>query len=141
MLEWIIREIFGGSNGEKKLVIDAVKFIAELGLNIETLTAEDIKDSLMKLSEEEREELFTKCSIFSDYFDLVEKSRSTLLAEGCFRLVDEERNYFDIIDREKRHIRVPEEIKKDLKYEKNPMRKKQLNKELTESYRYFKYRR
>ena len=34
--------------------------------------------------------------------------------------------------------RSPEEIKKDIKYEKNPMRIKQLNKELNESYKVYK---
>lgn len=36
-------------------------------------------------------------------------------------------------------VRPPSEIKKELKHEKNPMRIKQLNKELTESYK--RYRR
>ena len=34
--------------------------------------------------------------------------------------------------------RSPEEIKKDIKHEKNPMRLKQLNKELNESYKAYK---
>lgn len=34
--------------------------------------------------------------------------------------------------------RPPAEIKKDIKYEKNPMRLKQLNKELNESYKVYK---
>ena len=37
--------------------------------------------------------------------------------------------------------RTPEEIKKDIKHEKNPMRLKQLNKELNESYKVYKRRR
>ena len=35
----------------------------------------------------------------------------------------------------------PEEIKKDIKHEKNPMRLKQLNKELNESYKFYKRRK
>lgn len=34
--------------------------------------------------------------------------------------------------------RPPAEIKKDIKYERNPMRLKQLNKELNESYKFYK---
>jgi hypothetical protein len=34
--------------------------------------------------------------------------------------------------------RTPPEIKKDIKHEKNPMRLKQLNKELNESYKFYK---
>lgn len=34
--------------------------------------------------------------------------------------------------------RTPPEIKKDIKHEKNPMRLKQLNKELNESYKVYK---
>lgn len=34
--------------------------------------------------------------------------------------------------------RSPEEIKRDIKHEKNPMRLKQLNKELNESYKAYK---
>lgn len=34
--------------------------------------------------------------------------------------------------------RPPEEIKRDIKHEKNPMRLKQLNQELNESYKYYK---
>lgn len=37
--------------------------------------------------------------------------------------------------------RSPEEIKKDIKHEKNPMRLKQLNKELNESYKEYKKRK
>ena len=37
--------------------------------------------------------------------------------------------------------RSPEEIKKDIKHEKNPMRLKQLNKELNESYKVYNKRR
>lgn len=37
--------------------------------------------------------------------------------------------------------RSPEEIKKDIKHEKNPMRLKQLNKELNESYKFYKRRK
>ena len=36
--------------------------------------------------------------------------------------------------------RSPEEIKKDIKHEKNPMRLKQLNKELNESHKWYKRR-
>lgn len=36
--------------------------------------------------------------------------------------------------------RTPEEVKKTIKYEKNPMRLKQLNKELNESYKAYKRR-
>lgn len=35
-------------------------------------------------------------------------------------------------------VRPPVEIKKELKHEKNPMRRKQLNRELTESYKHYK---
>lgn len=35
-------------------------------------------------------------------------------------------------------VRPPAEIKKELKHEKNPMRRKQLNRELTESCRWYK---
>ena len=34
--------------------------------------------------------------------------------------------------------RIPAEIKKDIKHERNPMRLKQLNKELNESYKVYK---
>lgn len=34
--------------------------------------------------------------------------------------------------------RPPEEIKRDIKYERNPMRLKQLNRELNASYKYYK---
>lgn len=37
--------------------------------------------------------------------------------------------------------RPPAEIKKDIKYEKNPMRLRQLNKELNESYKAYKKRK
>ena len=36
------------------------------------------------------------------------------------------------------NIRPPEEIKKQIKYEKNPMRLKQLNKELNDSYKFYR---
>lgn len=36
------------------------------------------------------------------------------------------------------NIRPPEEIKKQIKYEKNPMRLKQLNRELNESYKVYR---
>lgn len=35
-------------------------------------------------------------------------------------------------------LRTPAEIKKEIKHEKNPMRLKQLNKELNESYKWYK---
>ena len=36
------------------------------------------------------------------------------------------------------YVRTPEEIKKQIKHEKNPMRLKQLNRELNESYKVYK---
>ena len=38
-------------------------------------------------------------------------------------------------------MRVPEQIKRDIKHEKNPMKLKQLNQELNASYKYWKPRR
>ena len=43
----------------------------------------------------------------------------------------------DNIDRISKY-RPPEEIRRDIKHEKNPMRLKQLNQELNESYKYYK---
>lgn len=37
--------------------------------------------------------------------------------------------------------RTPEEIKRDIKYEKNPMRLKQLNRELNASYKFWRKRK
>lgn len=36
------------------------------------------------------------------------------------------------------YVRTPEEIKKQIKHEKNPMRLKQLNRELNESYKVYR---
>lgn len=38
-------------------------------------------------------------------------------------------------------VRPPEEIKKQIKYEKNPMRLKQLNRELNDSYKVYRKKR
>ena len=47
----------------------------------------------------------------------------------------------DIVEELSDLPRPPEEIKKDIKYEKNPMRLKQLNRELNESYKVYKRKR
>lgn len=39
------------------------------------------------------------------------------------------------------YVRPPEEIKKEIKHEKNPMRLKQLNRELNESYKVYRKKR
>ena len=133
-------QILACRNGEQKLVIDAMKLITKLGLEIETLTAEDVRNALINLSEEERENLFTECSIFNNYFDIEKASRPTLLTENCFKM-PKERDIYEIFERNHPIPRVPAEIRKDLRYEKNPMRKTQLNQELTASCRYWKYRK
>lgn len=52
------------------------------------------------------------------------------LYAGAFESLDEMWN-----------VRPPSEIKKELKHEKNPMRRKQLNRELNESYRVYRRKR
>ena len=56
-----------------------------------------------------------------------ERERATKLSEAVIDAVGYMPNY-----------RPPEEIKRDIKYEKNPMRLKQLNQELNISYKFYK---
>jgi len=69
--------------------------------------------------------------VFVETGKMINDIRPLLLLEDIMNTVSE------IIDLPK----SPEEIKKDIKHEKNPMRLKQLNKELNESYKFYKRRK
>ena len=72
--------------------------------------------------------------------EVVEKWRELWQAVGE-SLVSFAEEIGDIVAKLSDLPRPPEEIKKDIKYEKNPMRLKQLNKELNESYKAYKRKR
>ena len=62
------------------------------------------------------------------------------MAEGVTRSLELYAESFKNLE-EREDVRLPSEIKKELKHEKNPMRIKQLNRELTESYRWYRRKR
>lgn len=81
----------------------------------------------MKYEEELKQPLMDCCVVVTDALDeLIRKLQESL---QTFEMLSE------IYD-----VRPPEEIKKQIKHEKNPMRLKQLNQELNESYKVYRKR-
>lgn len=134
-------QVLASGNGRSNcFVIDGMKFLMELGFTEENVTAEAVAEALFNLSEEERNNLFSKCNITSErellkYFGNEVIINKPLLLPEIFD-TQEFRDYTPF--EEKYFERTPEAIKKELKYEKNPMRIKQLNQELTAAYRSLK---
>lgn len=134
-------QVLASGNGRSNcFVIDGMKFLMELGFTEENVTAEAVAEALFNLSEEERNNLFSKCNITSErellkYFGNEVIINKPLLLPEIFD-TQEFRDYTPF--EEKYFERTPEVIKKELKYEKNPMRIKQLNQELTAAYRSLK---
>lgn len=114
------------------------------------------------MAEEERENNFVDVyelfEVNNDFHDSV-ISLANILDEGIAEVLERLNGFVNAFDslakgvagslepyaelfknlKELEGIRPPSEIKKELKHEKNPMRIKQLNRELTESYK--RYRR
>ena len=78
------------------------------------------------MNEEELRQSLIDCSVaVSDALDdIIRKLQESL---PTYQMLDE--LYY---------VRTPEEIKKQIKHEKNPMRLKQLNRELNESYKVYR---
>lgn len=132
--------VFIEENGQGKLAIDGIKLLASLNVDIEVVTSEEICDKLLALSNEERIELFNSCLVEpASIYPFEEKSKEYYESIFSHKLLKEEYNPFKPM--EPYFCRPPETIKKELKYEKNPMKKKQLNRELNDSIKYFKYGR
>ena len=94
-------------------------------------------------TDENIDDLGPTIAAFNDTIDEAQKRFDRLVS-----LVSTLRAEFDLYakalsDREielARIRRTPEEIKRDIKHEKNPMRLKQLNRELNDSYKYWRKR-
>lgn len=99
------------------MVIDGNKFLARIGITGDRFTSEDIKNALMKIGKDELDGILVECSIGDDtclhhrimtLADCIEDSKS----EGFL--------YSTEVD-----------LKKQIKYERNPMRRAQLQRELS----------
>ena len=116
------------SGGEAKVAIDGKRFLDLLNLDEKIVTAEDISEKLLSLSDEERAKIFNECIVEdSEAFEILNRTKKDY--EDIFSMPsNDEFFYHDNLG-----YRPPSEIKKELKYEKNPMRIKQLQKELNNS--------
>lgn len=95
-------------------------------------SSEEFRNAIERLSvihEESAERLLEQtskvCESFAEYVEQI--IESLVLRAEALEYLDEVWN-----------VRPPSEIKKELKHEKNPMRRKQLNRELNESYRLYR---
>ena len=127
------------SGNEKKLLIDGDKFLKNLGLDSKIkLESFDISEKLLEMDEEKRKELFNSCIIKETEVSLKGRFFNT---EEILKNEEKKNHEFKKdLNKEFKNlsVRTPEEIKRELKYCKNYIRRKQLNKELTISYKYFK---
>lgn len=134
--------ISGEGNG-KSLVINGKKLLEKLGLDENNLTSEMVAEKLLQLTNEEREALFFECSVCSR-IDLLKMLDAEVEIVSPFPILDEKILKFNqeelFLPYEDYFERTPEVIKKELKYEKNPMRIRQLNQELTAAYKSLKGR-
>lgn len=106
------------------MVIDGNKFLARIGITGDEFTAEDIKNALMKIGKDEVDVILVECSIgddaclhhrmmtLADCIEDIKKDESHSFSEGFL--------YSTEVD-----------LKKQIKYERNPMRRNQLQMELS----------
>ena len=144
-------QIIAIGRDKSSLLINAKMLLEKLGLDEDTLTADEFCNALLNLTDEERENIFTGCSdVPREVLHLIEgfhlrdisfyEDGLPHLNPEIFKM--EQRNCFDdFYEMNHQYCRTPEEIKRNLKFEKNPMRIKQLNRELTDSCRFWKWKK
>jgi len=98
--------------------IDGKKFLAKIGCSESNVTAELVRDLLFVMSDSEREDLFAECTVITRE----EPCMFLDIKKSCIEIG----NY---------HFYSPVDIKKRLKYCKNPMERKNLQRELNDAYK------
>lgn len=110
------------TDSKNVVIINGRRFLQVLGLkDNDSLTPEIVRDTLMGLSEEELEELGLKIIV----------PEPELFSNLCFDLL-EPKMYVPVED--ELDYLTSSDLKKQIKHEKNPMRKMQLQKQLSSIY-------
>lgn len=107
------------------MIVDGEKFLAKIGISGKGFTSEDIRDALMKLGKGEVEAILVECSVqtdrsfFHNDFSFADLMNTTV--DSCLFKPEE------CIE----NMYTEPQLKRLIKYERNPMRKKQLQRELS----------
>lgn len=104
----------------RTVVIDGKKMLSILHISEETVTPELIRDTLLSLSLEERIKLEEECVVHVD--DITPHLSLEMLAVN---------DVFKFTNTDDRFEYTEVELKRLIKYERNPMRKKELQRELS----------
>ena len=106
------------------MVIDGNKFLARIGITGDGFTSEDIKNALMEIGKDELDGILVECSIGDD---TCLHHRMMTLADSIKDTKIDDSNSFS----EGFLYSTEVDLKKQIKYERNPMRRTQLQRELS----------